>query len=98
MRNRAPAWLSALVSLIALCVPAHVGAQEQPPPAPLAAQSDVASYELTAILDAADHRVRGSGRIKYHNPTADTLTEVWLRLYLNAFRSPDTQWMQESGE
>lgn len=60
-------------------------------------QSDVASYDIQVSLDADGKRLHGSERITYRNPSADTLQEVWLRLYLNAFRSTNTQWMLEAG-
>ena len=57
---------------------------------------EVASYKLDVRLDPAAKTVVGSGRITYRNPSPDTLDEVWLRLYLKAFSSPDTLWMRES--
>lgn len=64
---------------------------------PLAAAPEVASYQLDVQLDPAAKTVTGSGRITYRNPSDDTLEELWLRLYLKAFSSQDTVWMQESG-
>ncbi len=61
-------------------------------------QTETASYRLEARLDPALKQVHGSGRIRYRNPSADTLDQIWLRLYLNAFRSPDTLWLTEAGE
>ena len=60
-------------------------------------QSDVASYDIDVTLDEGAEQLRGSERIVYRNPSADTLNEVWMHLYLNAFSSPTTQWMKESG-
>ncbi len=48
-------------------------------------------------LDPANKTVTGTERISYRNPSDNVLSELWLRLYLRAFRSPDTLWMQESG-
>jgi hypothetical protein len=48
-------------------------------------------------LDPGTRRLTGSGRIVYQNPSPNTLREVWLHLYLNAFRSTDTLWMREAG-
>ncbi|HEX2171020.1 MAG TPA: M1 family metallopeptidase [Dehalococcoidia bacterium] len=56
---------------------------------------DVASYQLQVRLDPEVKQVRGSGVITYQNPSDDTLSAVWLRLYLNAFRSPETLWLRE---
>ena len=67
----------------------------QAQPSPQAPQ--VASYRIEARLDPAAKTVIGSERITYRNPSQDTLTELWLRLYLRAFRDTDTLWMKESG-
>ena len=61
------------------------------------AAPDVASYRLDVRLDPVAKTVSGTGRITYRNPSQDTLRELWLRLYLRAFSSPDTVWMRESG-
>ncbi len=81
----------ALAALLGLR-PAGALAADPNPPA-----TNAASYRLDATLDPAAKQVRGSGRISYRNPSQDALGEVWLRLYLNAFRSPNTQWMREAG-
>jgi Peptidase family M1 domain len=57
----------------------------------------VASYCMSVRLDPETKTVAGIERIAYHNPSQDTLNEVWLRLYLRAFRDRDTLWMRESG-
>ena len=64
----------------------------QPQPAP-----QVASYRIAARLDPATKTVTGTERITYRNPSQDALPEIWLRLYLRAFRDLNTQWMRESG-
>lgn len=51
---------------------------------------------MDVALDPAARTVAGTERITYTNPSGDTLDEVWLRLYLRAFNSPDTVWMRES--
>lgn len=48
-------------------------------------------------LDPVAQTVAGTERITYRNPSDDTLDELYLRLYLKAFSSPDTLWMSESG-
>jgi YD repeat-containing protein len=57
---------------------------------------DIASYDLDAHWDAETNQIAGTATITYRNETADTLGEVWLKLYLNAFRDEQTQWMRES--
>lgn len=67
------------------------------PAAPAAPASvDTASYDLDARWDAATNQIHGSATITYRNHSADTLGEVWLKLYLNAFRDENTLWMRES--
>ena len=58
---------------------------------------DVASYRMDVRLDPQAKTVSGSERIRYINPSGDTLNELYLRLYLKAFASSNSVWMQESG-
>ncbi len=57
---------------------------------------DIASYDLNAHWDPATNQIAGTAKITYRNETGDTLPEIWLKLYLNAFRDAQTQWMRES--
>lgn len=92
-----------VVSVAGTTVPLHAQAtQPLPPPgrpaAPAAPASiDTASYDLEARWDAATNQIRGTATITYRNRSADTLGEVWLKLYLNAFRDENTVWMREAG-
>ena len=56
-----------------------------------------ASYQMHVRLDPAAKTVSGTARITYHNPSQDSLPEIWLRLYLKAFSSTTTTWVKESG-
>ena len=87
------AWLLALWLALVGALP--IGAQAPEPTG--GPQTDVASYSIQVSLDATSKQLRGTERLTYHNPSRDSLNEVWLRLYLNAFRSPDTRWMREAG-
>lgn len=79
-----------LVVLVLLsAAPAHA--------APLSEAPDTASYQIRATLDPQAKTVTGTARITYTNPSPDTLSEIWMRLYLRAFSSMDTYWMRESG-
>lgn len=60
------------------------------------ASVDTASYDLDARWDAATNQIHGTATITYRNHSADTLGEVWLKLYLNAFRDENTLWMREA--
>ncbi len=57
---------------------------------------DIASYQMEVILDPTAKTVSGTEQITYRNPSNDILNEVWLRLYLRAFRNQETIWMRES--
>jgi hypothetical protein len=58
---------------------------------------DIASYQMNVRLDPVAKTVSGTERITYTNPSPDTLSEIWLRLYLRAFRDANTTWMREYG-
>jgi hypothetical protein len=57
----------------------------------------VASYCMKVRLDPRAKTIVGIERITYRNLSSDMLKEVWLRLYLRAFRDLNTLWMRESG-
>jgi hypothetical protein len=57
----------------------------------------VASYQMNVRLDPVAKTVSGTERITYTNPSPDALPEIWLRLYLRAFRDANTTWMREYG-
>ena len=57
----------------------------------------VASYRMDVQLDPGTKTVSGTERIAYTNPSRDTLRELYLHLYLRAFRDLNTTWMRESG-
>ena len=61
------------------------------------ASTDTASYDLDARWDPSARQIHGTARVTYRNPSSDQLGEIWLKLYLNAFRGGDTLWMQEAG-
>ncbi len=90
--------LCALCALLAaLCGSVRPAAGQPLLPAPLASAPEVASYTIDARLDPATKTVHGTGQIRYTNPSNDTLRELVLHLYLNAFSSLDTYWMRTSG-
>ena len=66
-------------------------------PQPQQLAPNVASYRMNVRLDPATKTISGTQRITYINPSSDTLNEIWLRLYLRAFRDTNTIWMREYG-
>lgn len=70
-------------------------------PAPSAADvpmrehpDEVASYTLRASLDPAAHTVHGSGTIVWKNVSQKPVSELWLHLYLNAFKNQSSVFMR----
>ncbi|HMC57140.1 MAG TPA: M1 family metallopeptidase [Gemmatimonadaceae bacterium] len=49
------------------------------------------AYTITATLDEAQQRVRARARMSYVNNSPDTLREIYVHQYLNAFR-PRSTW------
>jgi hypothetical protein len=96
--------------LLSIAAPAAAaGGAEQParPSAPtparaateharaMAARADhVASYTLTARLDADTHIVRASGTLIWKNTASVPADEIWLHLYLNAFKNDRTLFLR----
>ena len=54
----------------------------------------VASYTLQAKLDAVEHSVRGRGTIELYNYTQVPLAEIYLHLYMNAFKNDDSLFLR----
>lgn len=59
----------------------------------------VADYTLRARLDEAQHVVHGEGTIRWKNASSIAQRELWLHLYLNAFKSDRTFFLRfDAGE
>jgi hypothetical protein len=56
---------------------------------------DVVDYTLHATLDPAMHTVHGEGTIRWRNASTTPVREIWVHLYLNAFKGPNTTFMRE---
>lgn len=56
---------------------------------------DVADYTLHARLDAAAHTIHGDGSIRFRNTSAAAVDELWLHLYLNAFKNERSTFLRE---
>jgi hypothetical protein len=54
-------------------------------------------YALRARLDADRHVVDGSATIRWVNTSTVPVRELWLHLYMNAFRDDRSVFMRESG-
>lgn len=63
----------------------------------VAAAPDVASYTIDVTLDPEARRLEAAQVVTYRNTTREPFDELVFHLYLNAFKSPDTIFMRESG-
>jgi Peptidase family M1 domain len=56
---------------------------------------DVADYTLRATLDPVAHTVHGEGTITWRNTSARPVSELWMHLYLNAFKNERSVFLSE---
>jgi hypothetical protein len=56
---------------------------------------DVVDYTLRATLDPAAHTVHGEGTVTWRNTSARAVHELWLHLYLNAFKNERSAFFRE---
>jgi hypothetical protein len=58
----------------------------------------VVDYRISVSLDAAKKQLHGLERVTWRNPSAtDTVAEVQIHLYLNAFKNAKSTFVTESG-
>jgi hypothetical protein len=57
----------------------------------------VADYTIEVRLDPEQKTLDGRERVTWRNPSPDAVSEVWLHLYLNAFRNSESTFYRESG-
>lgn len=57
----------------------------------------IADYDIEVRLDTESKQLDGRERIVWRNPSTDFVSEVWLHLYLNAFRNSESTFARESG-
>jgi hypothetical protein len=56
---------------------------------------DVVDYTLRAELDPSAHTVHGQGTIVWTNTSRAGIRELWLHLYLNAFKNERSAFLRE---
>jgi hypothetical protein len=81
----------------AVVVSLLLAAVESPADALPARAARVADYSIDVRLDTAKKTLEGKARVTWRNPSADAVGEIWLHLYLNAFRSSESTFFRESG-
>jgi hypothetical protein len=89
MRPRTGIYVCGTMALMAVTSPSSA----EPPLREHA--EDVADYTLRARLDPTAHTVHGEGTIRFRNTSSATLHELWLHLYLNAFKNERSVFMRE---
>jgi hypothetical protein len=57
----------------------------------------VVSYQIAVRLDPSAKRLDGRETVTWRNPSSDTVSDLWLHLYLNAFRNTASTFVRESG-
>jgi hypothetical protein len=77
--------------------PAPSGAPSSPPSEPALREhaDDVVDYTLRARLDPVAHTVHGDGTIRWKNTSSVGVRELWLHLYLNAFKNERSTFLRE---
>jgi hypothetical protein len=90
-RKPLPAYLFIAAAILwALIAAVPASGAEIPPP-------DVASYTIDAHYDPATYTLTAEETAVYVNRTENPIPDLVFHLYLNAFRSRETRWMQEAG-
>jgi hypothetical protein len=56
---------------------------------------DVVDYTLRATLDPTSHTIHGEGKIIWRNSSTVSVRELWLHLYLNAFKNERSAFLRE---
>jgi hypothetical protein len=56
---------------------------------------DVVDYTLAASLDPSTHVIHGEGTIVWRNKSATPISELWVHLYLNAFKDEKSVFLSE---
>ena len=56
---------------------------------------DVADYTLRATLDPVGHVVHGEGTIVWRNASTQPVRELWVHLYMNAFKNEHSAFLRE---
>jgi hypothetical protein len=89
--------LFGLAALLSPCL-SRAGADEPRPlsPAPISPDSPprVASYTISARLDAETHVVSATGTIEFRNRSRAPLAELYFHLYLNAFKNEKSLFLR----
>jgi hypothetical protein len=65
---------------------------------PLPERSDrVVSYQISVRLNPVTHQLDGRETVTWRNPSTESVSDLWLHLYLNAFKNTSSTFIRESG-
>jgi hypothetical protein len=93
LHNRLVGKLASLGLAALFCT--RVSAQPVIFPQPLSPR--LANYDIDVKLDAEKSMLHGNETLKWFNKSGDTIAELQVHLYLNAFRNSKSTFMKESG-
>src|SRR2546423_15724116 len=89
-----PIWMSALVAALHQGLAATPGTSTPPSGDTAGYWQQRISYTITATLDERAQKVRAQATLLYVNNSPDTLREMYVHQYLNAFR-PGSKWSED---
>ncbi len=65
---------------------------------PLPERSDrLVSYQISVRLNPVTHQLDGRETVTWRNPSTESVSDLWLHLYLNAFKNTSSTFIRESG-
>lgn len=101
MRGRFVAFGVALMLILGMAADTSRAAAGPPrlddvaPDVPMAVHADkVVDYTLRAKLDPVLHEVSGEGSVVWRNTSTKAVSELWLHLYLNAFKNQSSVFIR----
>jgi hypothetical protein len=81
-------WILAGITLATVSGPGASADERQTP-------DDVVDYTLSATLDPTAHTIHGAGTILWRNTSTTPVRELWVHLYLNAFKNERSAFLRE---
>ncbi len=96
-------WLAARIGVAIILIPAgetfaqQALLEDRPVFFPKPLSSRIANYDIEVRLDPEKNLLHGNETLRWVNRSKDTINELQLHLYLNAFRNSRSTFMKESG-
>jgi hypothetical protein len=90
--RRPRSWSILLVPAALLLITSRASAD------PLPERSDrVVSYDISVRLNPTTKQLEGRETVTWRNPSSEAVPDLWLHLYLNAFKNTASTFVRESG-